>query len=529
MYNQEYAFVNPNKNPNPLELFMQLKQYNDEQKRYQDQIARQQREYHDKLLMYAADKLDPKYFGTGTNYDPVIDHNLNTLYSSAAKMISENPDANLSNVQMFIGKGVNDISQLSDKIKNIRANVEAASKQFANNPSIDANKLLKLSLTNALMKYNPQRHSFDLKDPSEIDDQHDYVADTLDRNGDDVITGNKYFIDYLHNIPGTKTGDTIKRRDKMGNEVDSMYSGELKPFQTLAKNENGKMVAVPRTQEITLGNNQKDNVLSDDAYSLVFGDKTNSVLLNNAYKGFIKQNGLDENSLNPTQANYIKRKVAQKMIDGVGMNGIVNSDIQKERPMPIRLIYPGANDVNGNKDNTFEILGKIASGQLNYGTPGQDGFVEIGNYLPHAVLNDGRIIKTEAGSNSYDAYNKVEYNPTTKTFRTVDVKYKRKPDGSVQLDEYGKPMTEPISREIKPTEISDWIKSIARSNGNLSPEAAYNEFSKYYKPPTKLNVSPDVDSDLNNFIDKKRNKSSVLNSATNAIKNAFGIGTKVKD
>jgi len=252
MYGQEYAYINPNKNDNPLDLYMKLKQYNDQQQRYKDQLARQQREYQDGLMTQAMSQLDFKHFATGTPLDPVIHNSLSGALKNVSKKIMNNPDTTLSSVYYDVANAANDISTYADKARNIRANIDQYAKEYSKNPSIDATKLSKAAMANAFMKYDTNTHAFTVKDPSEIDDQTDWTDYTLNNNPDQVVKGSGA-LDQLMKTADKKNYENEFSVDKGGVKKKIAYKGEYFPYNTIETDKNGHPVFDPTTGQAKVG------------------------------------------------------------------------------------------------------------------------------------------------------------------------------------------------------------------------------------------------------------------------------------
>jgi hypothetical protein len=305
MYGQEYAYVPQHQNGTPLDTYLRLKDRKVQEQRYQQELEKQQRRYQDELLTQAMSQLDFKHFATGTQLDPVIHNSLSNALKGISKKIMENPDVNSASVYYDVANAVNDIAGYSTKAKNIRANIEAASKEYAKNPSINAPRLLQAALTNAFTKYDPNTHSYSVKDPSEIDDAQDWVQNTMLSNPEQVAQGSGA-LDLLLKNSDKKAYENEYSVDKGGVKRKIAFKGEYFPYNTIETDKEGRPIFDPMAGRAKVGVRSESvggvPVATADDLKYFTSDPGANVFLN----AQVKQLGVDPNS---EQGVLIKRKL----------------------------------------------------------------------------------------------------------------------------------------------------------------------------------------------------------------------------
>ncbi len=494
MYGQEYGAILPNNQQNPLDTFIQLKQYKDQEQRYQDQLARQQREYQDNLMTQAMGQLDFKRFATGTPLDPVIQASLNASLKSISQKIKDNQDVTSASIYYDASNAVNDISSYAMKAKNIRGGIEEGYKQFLKDASIDANKLHQTAITNAFMKYDPNSHSFIVKDPSEIDDSVDWISETLKSNPEKVVKGSGALNMLLKGADkkNYEKGGLVNRGGVRRNVV---YKGEYFPYNKIEIGKDGFPVFDPQTGQAKIGirsENFNGTPMSTDEDLQYF---TSTPGANVYLSSLVKQFGVDPNSEEGATLKKILlyeylSKNNQGYINNVKFD-IDDSQLQSQNFRREMKAYAQAisGALGGKRYQNSALTGVIGAlgGNQSFYDPSNiekdangNELINITPYIPGGALFSGKVKKNADGTASKEAFAGVMINPKTNTlvFKDVDG-YETDAMGMPKKDALGNTVLKYSYRDVPIGDELGVIQKLGEANGLSKDEATklYNTIS----------------------------------------------------
>ncbi|MEJ7769202.1 MAG: hypothetical protein WKF89_15390 [Chitinophagaceae bacterium] len=158
-----------------MQLYQQSERRRQEETQNQkDDLARQ-----DQLAKYVGDQFSDKHFLTGTAYDPVIDGMVADAHKRNSELIRKDSKVRLADVSYGIQQDVNKITEMSTKIKAVRASIAAQRRVFEKQPGVDADAWEKLALNSAFYYTDPKTGVKALKKAEEVDMSKDYFVDEI--------------------------------------------------------------------------------------------------------------------------------------------------------------------------------------------------------------------------------------------------------------------------------------------------------------------------------------------------------------
>jgi hypothetical protein len=177
--------------------------------------------------------LDEKDYLTGSPYDPALVKKIHDAKQEGYKLFEQGLSA--TDVFMTLGKKVSEISEYSQKAKQINRNIKLASEARKalggyNVPQIEEG-------TRKSVFLNEDGTEKDIRD---IDPNKDYVSEYIDKNPYESTT-DKGFDEFFRTIlPQESIGKT--RTSVGGKSVEQNYAGKMYPWQRMKHDEKGHTI-----------------------------------------------------------------------------------------------------------------------------------------------------------------------------------------------------------------------------------------------------------------------------------------------
>lgn len=183
-----------------------------QERRYQQQLAQQQRGNRLATLKYLENYLDPSEHLTGSPLDPNVIGGFHDLLTEGAKLAGEGADA--PSIQMALSGKVNRLIQYAGKAKVLAQQKKAAMDLLKGRKGIDVNKFGQEFDNRAFYETDPQTGQRKMKDIMQVDPEANYADEVL-RNGD--VYNNEGLQEWVKGLKQNKVVSDVRLYDKNGN------------------------------------------------------------------------------------------------------------------------------------------------------------------------------------------------------------------------------------------------------------------------------------------------------------------------
>ncbi len=293
-----WAVVLPDKAPQQVSQLMQTL-YTRNMQQQRQQALMQQRELvrQQNLAKFVGDNFKDANHATGTAADTVINQLTSTAREKFAKLVHDNPNMDEGELEMQMQKDLGQISQYSAAIKAGRKNIEDGAAHYQQMPGIDADGLKQAAIHNMLYTTDGNGKQT-LKPLDQIDLGKDYLGDTLNSNPELFVHGDDPYTSTIDKFKPTKGGNGVTTEYK-GVTTENKYTDQVYPWQTLKKDDNGRVVGVQTTgqpatvdgQPLTDPETGKPMQIVDDNTFSQFSGKNNQAAIRRDVNAYITKNG----------------------------------------------------------------------------------------------------------------------------------------------------------------------------------------------------------------------------------------------
>jgi hypothetical protein len=475
MFNQEYAVTFPNQR-NPLDFYLDFQQNQDRRNYMLLQQQRQDQARRNALMQNFYDKLDFQNYATGTVLDPLINESLKTALSDIySKQLSGAPESELG---FSAADYANRVGAFSNKAKALNANINAQAQALGKeNKSIDAVKLGRYALMEALHDFDPNTNAISTKSLLDIPDNYD-VNDYLNKRSDLFSLGTQD-LDALLKGADKKVYEKESTFDRNGVMTTKAYKGEYYPYNVLVDEKGNEIndatgvatAAKVRSIPFNLPDGQSINLADDNTYAY-FTSKPGS---NAALNKMVRESGYEPDT---KEGDLAKRHLLYNYLDknNQGFVNNIKNDRKEDSWLAQSRILGGtlsqfgkAISGLGGKDevqinNLYEgIKGKLKPGQAR---PMNDFSLDEQSYMVDRAVGVFKPKNEKDKLDQSNLYPSMEADGTIRLRRVV----KRNLDKSVTYEDIG---------VIDPTETN--LSTPAKNTGKRA-QAVINQKQPSSKP-----------------------------------------------
>jgi hypothetical protein len=480
-----------------------------------DQLAISQQAKRNAAGTFLEKYLDPKDFLSGTAYDPMILHGLQTAMQHGAALAAAGADS--PSLMMALGPMVNKLTTYSTNAKNINKQIDdqIAKMKESNEIGYDYAKLKDEALRHAFYKTDPKTGLSNL-DPDAADPTVNYVQRAIERNPENVTTS-RGFDEFAQKAKMKTLADDTREMDKFGNEIRNKYNLKFQEYmQPVRDPKTGKVTGFEPVHDVATeagqplfhtttdanGNQRREPVKLLDEHQF---DTLPSGLINNI-KGQVKQHLNEYESqtgekipMGSLKAKNIARAIAYQELNSGNRNygSIEHAGAEKLSPQQIQLNVgssqpwlnmltaqsqaraQGTQNVKGKNYDVANVLGKVLSNDqeiLNNTGVQRDGkqVYDITGLFPGGGLKAGRGVDFK--------YKGIYYDPGTKA---LELEKESK-------DEYGLPTTS--TENVPYDKIPQFMYRVGPANGipeakikDLLEKMGFKDGKAAFDPKAELN------------------------------------------
>jgi hypothetical protein len=337
VYQSEFSSILPNQQKSPIETYNDLQQQQLAQQRYQQELQFRK----DAQLGELLGNLDLKHLGSGTIYDPIVQHNID---QSTPTVVDAYKKGGYIAALQQAHRIANEIGQYSGRARNIYAKLEESIKPYLKEGSgVSANVLRAAALHNAYFDKNTGA----FKDPSLLSEADDYVSQVFDNPVDGLFTGmdplnntykkidedtyngeridNKGLIKSTYKVTGQYRPQLYDPIDAKGNIVDAANKGQY----AVGFRPKGEPVKVDGNPVVV--NGQPLMKATDNAYNLIAGNRVNKGLLTQIARQKYPDVDIDEaRKIVAYQYMDANKKHVTESLAGTDNSGLLRQQFQEQ-------------------------------------------------------------------------------------------------------------------------------------------------------------------------------------------------------
>lgn len=362
--------------------------------RQQKKLEQQYKKEDDARKYQLLSQLNPD--ALNKDYDKqVVNGSIAGLQGNVKNYLTQNPNANSTELQAYIQGEVSKVAQWSNKVSTIRKNIDDQFSRMEKTDGIDKNGWYAKALNDAL--YKKVNGQFVFKGPDELDPAQDWVGESF-KSGSDMLVNmdqaGKLLNTGIKDAPMQKQVVSTKKRDASGRTIIEETTVDIPAYMTVSKDKEGNDKVVVKKD--------KDGYISTEAYDyfvqkgspidLFLNNKAKSIIAQaNKDKSIKSQIGIDAVDVeDPGNMELIKRawltnhvqalapfKYQDKQAD---MQKSVNVTVKTgaDKDVPVIDLYGSIQDAvkNGTK---VRVGGKPVGTPLNSLDQGQDYVIEMAN------------------------------------------------------------------------------------------------------------------------------------------------------
>jgi len=183
--------------------------------------------------------LDPKDFLTGTAFDPMLIHGLQTATEHGAQLAAAGADS--PTLMMALGPMVNKLATYAANAKNINKQVDDQISKMKESGAIgyDYAKLKDESIRNAFYKTD-EKTGQSMLDPDNADPTVNWIQKAIEKSPERVTTSQGF--DQFADKAKMKTlADSVKSYDSHGNDNETKYNLKFQEYMTPERDIKGKV------------------------------------------------------------------------------------------------------------------------------------------------------------------------------------------------------------------------------------------------------------------------------------------------
>jgi hypothetical protein len=267
-----------------------------EKRKYRDaQLAEQREGKRLATSKFLADYLDPKERLTGTNYDPEIVNQFDTLLGEGAALAAKG--ASTPDIMMALGPKVNKLNEYSTKAKLINQQIKQSTERLKGYGGYNLG-----ALEDEARKMAFQGDDGKLKDISTIDPNTDWITEVTQKRPELVTTGAG--LDQFVNKTPSATYEKTHQTAYAGKTKNVRYTATHPFWEDLARDDSGNVMVDKMGNPVGL--DVVGGVIKDDHGDSMINPETNT-----PFRGMDRKNFTAIMQHNPDIADYVRGQINQ--------------------------------------------------------------------------------------------------------------------------------------------------------------------------------------------------------------------------